>query len=57
MSNPNYQVAGILPRLAMRMRTDSVFERLREGLVLAGVPPSALDGPFNSDGSRLATEP
>jgi hypothetical protein len=51
MSNPHYQVAGILPRLAMRVRADSVFERLREGLVLAGVPPSALDGPFNSDGT------
>lgn len=52
MGNPHYQVAGILPRLSMRMRTDTVFERLREGLLLAGVPPSALDGPFNSDGSR-----
>lgn len=51
MSNPQYQVAGILPRLAMRVRADSVFDRLREGLVLAGVPPSALDGPFNSDGT------
>ena len=54
MSNPHYQVAGILPRLAMRMRTDTVFERLREGLILAGVPPRALDGPFNADGSDAA---
>jgi Flp pilus assembly protein TadD len=53
MGNPHYQVAGILPRLAMRMRTESVFERLRQGLVLAGVPRHALDGPFNSDGSVL----
>lgn len=52
MSNPHYQVAGIFPRLAMRMRTESVFERLREGLILAGVPPRALDGPFNADGSE-----
>ena len=56
MGNPHYQVAGILPRLTMRMRTDTVFERLREGLLLAGVPPSALDGPFNSDGSPPAPE-
>jgi hypothetical protein len=51
MGNPHYQVGGILPRLAMRMRTDAVFERLREGLVLAGVPPHALDSPFNPDGT------
>jgi hypothetical protein len=57
MGNPHYQVAGILPRLTMRMRTDTVFERLREGLLLAGVPPSALDGPFNSDGSQPAPVP
>ena len=50
MSNPHYQAAGILPRLAMRMRTDAVFQRLRVGLLLAGVPPAAIDGPF-SDGS------
>lgn len=52
MSNPRYQVAGILPRLAMRIPTDSIIQRLREGLLLAGVPPVALDGPFNSDGTR-----
>jgi tetratricopeptide (TPR) repeat protein len=51
MGNPHYQVGGILPRLAMRMRTDSVFDQLRSGLVLAGIPPAALDGPFNADGS------
>jgi tetratricopeptide (TPR) repeat protein len=54
MGNPHYQVAGILPRLAMRVRTDSIFDLLREGLVLAGVPPSALDGPFNPDGTAAA---
>jgi hypothetical protein len=54
MSNRHYQVAGILPRLAMRMRTDAVFQRLREGLVLAGVPPAAIDGPFSGDGSAGA---
>jgi hypothetical protein len=57
MSNPHYQVAGILPRLAMRMRTESVFEKLREGLVLAGVPVHALDQAFNADGSKRAREP
>ena len=51
MGNPHYQIAGIFPRLAMRVRANSVFEKLREGLVLAGVPPSALDGPFNADGT------
>jgi hypothetical protein len=56
MSNPHYQVAGILPRLAMRMRTDSVFQKLREGLVLAGVPVHALDHPFNADGSERAPD-
>jgi tetratricopeptide (TPR) repeat protein len=56
MSNPHYQVAGILPRLQMRMRTEAVFERLREGLILAGVPPHALDGPFNSDGTKRSSD-
>lgn len=51
MGNPHFQVGGIMPRLGMRMRTDAVTERLREGLVLAGVPPRALDGPFKADGS------
>jgi tetratricopeptide (TPR) repeat protein len=54
MGNPHYQVAGILPRLAMRVRADAVFDVLREGLVLAGVPPRALDGPFNPDGTTGA---
>jgi tetratricopeptide (TPR) repeat protein len=54
MANPHYQVAGILPRLAMRVRAESIFELLREGLVLAGVPPSALEGPFNPDGTAVA---
>jgi len=58
MGNPHYQVAGIFPRLAMRVRPNSVFDQLREGLVLAGVPPSALDGPFNADGtSKPADQP
>ena len=56
MSNPHYQLAGIFPRLAMRVRADSVFEQLREGLVLAGVPPSALDGPFHADGTAAPDE-
>ena len=51
MSNPHYQVGGILPRLAMRMAADSVYDAVREGLLLAGVPPGALDGPFSADGS------
>lgn len=51
MNNPHYQVAGIIPRLEMRLRTESVFEKLREGLILAGVPVRALDRPFNADGT------
>jgi hypothetical protein len=27
------------------------MDRMREGLVLAGIPPAALDGPFNPDGT------
>ena len=54
MSNPHFQVGGILPRLAMRMRTEVVFDSVRQGLLLAGVPPAALDGPFNADGSKVA---
>lgn len=56
MGNPHYQVAGIMPRLAMRMRTESVFERLREGLILAGIPAHALDHPFNADGTPRAPD-
>jgi tetratricopeptide (TPR) repeat protein len=56
MGNPHYQVGGILPRLAMRVRANSVFENLREGLLLAGVPPAALDGPFNADGTAVPAD-
>jgi len=51
LGNPRFQAAGILPRAALRLPIEAVAARLREGLVLAGVPPGAIDGPFNADGS------
>jgi tetratricopeptide (TPR) repeat protein len=51
MDNPYFQESGILPRLQQLYNVPVVLERIREGLVLAGVPPAAIDKPFNPDGT------
>jgi hypothetical protein len=51
LANTYLQSGGIMPRLIMMMKPQILVDRVREGLVLAGIPPSALDGPFNPDGS------
>lgn len=51
MANPHFQDRGIMPRLEQLYNVPVVLDRIREGLVLAGVPPAAIDGPFNPDGT------
>lgn len=52
LDNPYFQAAGIMPRLGMRLNTSGVLQKIRAGLVLAGLPVNALDRPFNADGSE-----
>lgn len=51
MANAHFQERGIVPRLQQLYNMPVVLDRIREGLVLAGVPPAALDRPFNADGT------
>lgn len=51
LNNPRFQFAGIMSRLRNLVPQQVVLDRIREGLTLAGVPPVALDKPFNADGS------
>ena len=51
LNNPRFQSAGIMPRLRNLVPQQVVLDRIREGLTLAGIPPIALDRPFNADGS------
>ena len=50
LGNPRYQRSGIMPRVETRVYSEGVLRRIRQGLVLAGIPTSALDGPFRPDG-------
>jgi tetratricopeptide (TPR) repeat protein len=52
LGNVRFQESGIMPRVGMRVRASGVLQRIRAGLVLAGLPVNALDRPFNSDGSE-----
>jgi hypothetical protein len=52
LGNPRFQESGIMPRVGMRVRASGVLQRIRTGLVLAGLPVNALDRPFNPDGSE-----
>lgn len=54
LANTDFQAAGILPRLSLYLRQQVVLERIREGLILSGIPANALDGPFNPDGTAKA---
>lgn len=51
MGNPHFQQRGILPRLQQLYNVPVVLDRISEGLVLAGIPPAAINGPFNPDGT------
>ena len=51
LDDPRFQQAGILPRLLRRTGSQLLIDRLHEGLLKAGIPKAALDGPFNPDGS------
>lgn len=52
LGNLRFQQSGIMPRVAMRVKASGVLQRIRTGLVLAGLPVNALDRPFNPDGSE-----
>jgi len=51
LSNPRFEAAGIMARFQRLYRVPALLDRIREGLILAGIPPAALDGPFNADGT------
>ena len=51
LGNIRFQQSGIMPRLEMRVNATGVLQRIRAGLVLAGIPANTLDAPFNPDGS------
>lgn len=55
LSNPHFQAGGIMTRLMQYYRMPVLLDRIREGLVLAGIPPAALNGPFNADGTVKTT--
>ncbi len=57
MGSPRFQASGIIPRLQMLIRPNPILARIREGMLLAGIPVHALDGPFNPDGSPNAPAP
>ena len=51
LDDPRFQEVGILPRLLRSTGSQLLIDRLREGLLKAGIPQAALDGAFNPDGS------
>lgn len=51
LGSERLQKTGVLLGLSLYLRQEVVAERVRDGLLLAGLPPNALDKPFNSDGS------
>lgn len=51
LANRRYQQEGVMARLQLRLPLEATLERVREGLILAGVPVHVLDRPFNPDGS------
>ncbi len=54
LGNERFQESGIMARVGMRVKQPGVLQRIRTGLVLAGLPVNALDRPFNPDGSERA---
>ena len=51
LANPHFQAAGIMTRIQRLYKLPALTDRMREGLILAGIPPAALDAPFNPDGT------
>lgn len=51
LGNPHFQAAGIMTRIQRIYKVPALTDRMREGLILAGIPPAALDAPFNPDGT------
>jgi hypothetical protein len=51
LQNPVFQSHGILPRLGLMMKPQVLLDRMHDGLVLAGIPPADLTGPFSADGT------
>ena len=51
LANPHFQAGGIMTRIERLYKTPALTDRIREGLILAGIPPRALDAPFNEDGT------
>ena len=51
LQNPVFQSNGILPRLGLMMKPQVLLDRMHDGLVLAGIPPADLSGPFAADGT------
>ena len=49
LGDPRFQATGILPRLLRSTGSQLLIDRLREGLLKAGVPQTALDGAFTPD--------
>jgi len=40
-----------MTRIERVFQVPALADRIREGLILAGIPPGALDAPFNADGT------
>ena len=51
LANRRFQAEGVMARLQVRLRVEGALVRLREGLILAGIPVNVLDRPFDADGS------
>jgi len=51
LGNVHFQAAGIMTRIERVFQVPALADRIREGLILAGIPPGALDAPFNADGT------
>lgn len=51
LGNPHFQAVGIMTRIQRIYRAPALTDRMREGLILAGIPPAALDAPFGADGT------
>ena len=43
---PAFRAEGVLPRLRQRISDEALLERIRSGLVTAGMPEKALEEPF-----------
>ena len=51
LGNQHFQAVGIMTRIERIYKVPALTDRMREGLILAGIPPAALDAPFNADGT------